>query len=439
MTKSVDAMGKTTTLEDRYKIKQMLADGHSSKQIAEAMHLSISTVKKWRARIKKGQLESSMGRPPKGPLSSFAPDVSDALTRLREAHPGWGPITLQLELNGQVPSRASIARFLHAKGFTSDYEPHAGVAQPSASKTERAHHRWQLDAEGNRQIEGVGTVALLNVKDVHSRTYTGSYPALLKNARSHPTTDHYQMALRVAFAEFGLPETIQVDHASVFCDNSNRSPFPTRMHLWLTSLGVDVCFSRVRRATDQAHVERMHQTMVAQAIEGQRFHDWEHLAHRLSERREVLNRFYPCSTLEGCAPLEAFPEARHTGRSYLPEKEAAQIDLNRAYQLIAEGSYFRRVSKDGTVSLGGQIYYLAHAKPHKQLRITFDQHTMCLIFHSDNQQLRKPIKGIDKQSLMGQQWPYGPLPSFQLSIPFDWHSHMNSMGIRLFETLGVTT
>ncbi len=439
MIKSADIMGKITTLEDRHKIQQMVADGHSSKQIAEAMHLSISTVKKWRSRIKKGQLASSMGRPKKGPLSSFAPDVADALTRLREAHPGWGPITLQLELGGEVPSRASIARFLHEKGFTRDYEPHAGVAQPRVARTERVHQRWQLDAEGNRQIEGVGTVALLNVKDVHSRTYTGSYPALLKSTRSHPKTDHYQMALRVAFTEFGLPETIQVDHASVFYDNSNRSPFPTRMHLWLTCLGIDVYFSRVRRATDQAHVERMHQTMVAQAIEGQRFYDWEHLARRLSERRQVLNHFYPCSTLEGCAPLQAFPEARHSGRIYLPERETAQLDLNRAYQLIAEGTYFRRVSKDGTVSLGGQIYYLAQAKPHQQLRITFDQHSQSLIFHLDKEQLRKPIKGIDKQSLTGELWPYGPFPCFQLPIPFDWQSHITSIGTRLFETVGVTT
>lgn len=414
----------------------MVARGHSSKQIAEAMHLSVSAVKKWRRRIREGRLETILGRPATGTLSSFDPTVAASIARLREAHPGWGPDTLRLELGDTAPSRASIGRFLKEKGYTRPYEPHAGLAQPRVPKTDRAHQRWQLDGEGNRAIEGLGTVAILNVKDVHSRAYTGSYPALLKSPRSHPTTDHYQSALRLAFTEFGLPETLQTDHASVFYDNTSQSPFPTRIHLWLSALGIDLYFSRVRRATDQGHVERTHQTIVAQAIEGQRFHNWEHLAQRLSQRRHVLNRFYPCQSLNHQAPLEAFPQAAHSGRFYTPEREWALLDLERAYALIEAGTYFRRVSKDRTISLGTQIYYLPHTQPHKQLRITFDAQTRHLIFHDDKEHLEKPIKGITIDALIGELWPYRQLPSFQLPIPFDWKSHLTSRGIRLFETPG---
>lgn len=432
-------MGKITTLEDRHKIQQMVATGHSSKQIAQAMHLSISTVKKWRARIKAGKLESPMGRPQKGALSSFDPSVAEAITRLRESHPGWGPATLQLELEGPVPSRSSIARYLKEKDYTRPYEPHGGVAKPKLAKAERVHHRWQVDAEGYRTIECIGTIALLNIKDVYSRAYIGSYPALLASARHHPTTDHYQSALRIAFTEFGIPETIQVDHASVFCDNNSNSGFPTRIHLWLTALGIEVYFSRVRRPTDQAHVERTHQTLAAQVFEGQHFHDWDHLTERLNRRRQVLNRFYPCRSLEGQAPLEAYPEASHSGRTYIPEQEWQYLDLERAYGLIAEGTYFRRVSKDRTISLGGEVYYLAHTTPHKQLKITFDLASKCLIFHHDKEHIYKPIKGITEEALIGELWPYRQLPSFQLPIPFDWQSHITSRGIRLFETIQVTT
>lgn len=435
-------MAKITTLEQRYTIKRMVESGHTSRAIAEAMGLSTATVKKWRRRIREGRLDSTLGRPRRGALSSFDTAISAALERWRKAHPGWGPTTLELELKlnsdaAHLPSRASIGRFLQEKGLTRTYEPHAGVAQVKPLDTEHPHHRWQVDAEGNRQIESVGTIALINVKDVHSRTYIGSYPALLKSRHSHPTTDHYQSALRVAFAEFGRPDQLQVDHASVFYDNTTKSAFPTRLHLWLAALGIKLCFSRVRRATDQAHVERTHQTMVQQVIDGARFNTWEHLAQRLSQRRQTLNAFYPCTSLHGQAPLQAFPEAAHNGRPYYPEKELDMLDLERAYALIALGTYFRRVSKDRNVRLGRYAYHLPRGRPYQQLRIEFDACSKHLIFHNDKEQFigTKPIKGIDCETLMGPLWPYGQLPSFQLPIPFDWQSHITANGIRLFETV----
>lgn len=434
-------MAKITTLEERYAIKRMVEAGHSSRAIAEAMGLCPATVKKWRRRIGEGRLDTRMGRPRRGLLSSFDPSIACQLEHWRAAHPGWGATTLGLELEGAcqmrpLPSRASIARFLRASGHTRSYQVHAGVPERKPLDTDRPHQRWQVDAEGNRPIDAVGTIALINVKDVHSRLYAGSYPALLKSPRAHPTTDHYQTALRLAFAQFGLPDQLQSDHASVFYDNTTPSPFPTRIHLWLAALGIELCYSRLHRATDQAYVERAHQTMVRQVIEGACFSGWDQLAQRLDQRRAVLNAFYPCTSLQGQAPLQAFPEAGGSARPYYAEKEPDMLDLERAFALIAQGSYFRRAAKNRTISLGAHIYYVRQATPRNEVRIAFDPDAKHLIFYDEKEQVltTMPIKGVTLEELMGPLWPSPYVPCIQLALPLDWEAHLASQRIRLLET-----
>ena len=112
-------MGQTTTLEQRHQIKEMLDQSYSNVQISMTLGLSISTVKKWRRRISQGSISTQMGRPCRGSLSSFSPLVRSELIRLRNAHEGWGPATLQLELaklgivpEADLPGIASVDRYL---------------------------------------------------------------------------------------------------------------------------------------------------------------------------------------------------------------------------------------------------------------------------------------------------------------------------------------
>jgi hypothetical protein len=66
-----------------------------------------------------------------------------------------------------------------------------------------------------------------------------------------------------AFLTYGLPLRLSLDHDTVFFDNTTPSPFPTRLHLWLLALNIEVVFTGVRRPTDHASIERTHQTMTA--------------------------------------------------------------------------------------------------------------------------------------------------------------------------------
>ena len=84
-------------------------------------------------------------------------------------------------------------------------------------------------------------MSLINIVDVVSRLKTESYPSL---QTTNPALPDYQLTLRRAFLTYGLPEILTLDHGTVFYDNTTPSPFPTRLHLWLLALGVQVRFTR---------------------------------------------------------------------------------------------------------------------------------------------------------------------------------------------------
>jgi transposase InsO family protein len=210
-------------------------------------------------------------------------------------------------------------------------------------------------------VAGVGKVCLITILDVVSRLKVESYPCL---DTTNPSIDAYQLMLRRAFLTTGLPRRISLDHGTVFYDNT--SPFPTRLHLWLLALGIDVCFTRKRCPTDHAKIERTHQTMTLQALLGQHWPDQTALWAGLDARRAMLNERIPSCVLQGRAPLQAYPSASHSGRFFRPEWEAQMLDLARIFTYLANCRWFRRIRANGRLDLGGQDYYLGTTRRNQQ-------------------------------------------------------------------------
>lgn len=376
-----------------------------------------------------------MGRPEKGCLSSFSSIISDQILQIRTAHPGWGAKTIwsELKLNKrlttlEIPKPSTIALFLKCKGLTKEYEKNIPLPDSQLHSAKYPHHIWQIDGQGATSVDGVGKVHLINTKDVFSRTYCGSIPEYAGLHSGTPSGTNYQHALRVAFCEFGMPNTIQTDHASVFYENKGKSPFPTRFHLWLISLGIPLIFSRKNTPTDQAIVERAHQTISNQVIKGSSFNSVLSLHAYCDKRRKLLNETLPCSTIGGIAPLKAFPAAKNSGRFYHPQTERNMIDLNLVFQFLAKGKWYRKAGKTKTIHLGGQWYYVKQAKTYSLLHIEFNADEKLLVFRDVNEQLvdKQPIKGISPEILMGESFYEATLPDFQLKLPFSWEDHLIS-------------
>jgi len=429
---------------------QMSQQGYTNSQIASEVGWTIPTVRKWRRRARRDGrkgLASKMGRPVIGALSSYPVRLRETLRAWRVAHPGWGPKTLRAELEAderfegqRLPSLSGIANFLKEQDLARSYERHSELPQSTSQATSAPHEEWEMDSRGQERVPDIGIIALVNLCDEFSKAKIRSYPCVVgqKRATRRPRTEDYQLVLRLSFTEWGLPDRIAVDHDSVFYDNTCKSPFPTRFHLWLLALGVDLAFGRPGRPTDQATVERSHQTWAWQALKGQTFTDWDRLRAYLEQRRSFLNYRLPCSTLGNRPPLTAHPEALQPRRLYRPEWEAELLNLSRVYAYLAQGRWFRQVSQVGTASLGRQTYGLGVTWGREAVEITFDPTDRHLVFLSADGQREKrlPLQGISTTNLMGEMEPFVSLDHFQLALPFTWDEWRQ---VRLCETLGGTT
>jgi transposase-like protein len=401
----------STTLQQRLEIWERAQQGEPDSQIAVAMQLSPMTVRKWRRRAQhhgRNGLASRRGRPATGALSQASPELRRTLRAWRTAHPGWGPDTLRVEcqtdprFQGEpLPSRSQVAAFLKAENLVRPYERQTDLQQPLAPQSLAPHLEWEMDAQGVRQLTGVGKVSIINIGDPYSHVRTGSHACV---GKSKADTADYQLALRRAFLQYGLPGGLSLDHDSAFFDNTSASPYPSQLHLWAIALGVTVRFISLGRPTEHGFIERPHQLVDHQALLGVEFAEPAAVQSALDQRVDFLNRDYPSRSLGRQTPLTAYPTASHSGRSYRPDSEADLLDLQRVYDYLAPHRWFRHVTAQGQFTLGTQRYGLGKAWANQTVEIHFDSHSHEFVCYSeDGQRLQRLTpQRLTKTALMGE-------------------------------------
>ena len=168
------ACGQQISFSEKLEIAEKFTQGQSDRQIAQELGCSKWTVRKWRrlyqSQGKKG-LRPKRGRPATGILSTFPPELAEAILQIRQAHPGWGADSILLELHLErgwpkslLPHRALVAAFLHAKGLTRRYHP-ATLPEAKCESASKPHQEWEMDAQGVIQVDGIGSVSLINITD----------------------------------------------------------------------------------------------------------------------------------------------------------------------------------------------------------------------------------------------------------------------------------
>jgi hypothetical protein len=276
-------------------------------------------------------------------------------------------------------------------------------------------------------VDGVGMVSMINIIDVGGRVKVESTPT----ACAVPNREDYQIALRRGFLTYGLPLHLSFDRGTVFFDNTSPSPFPTRIHLWLIALGIQVQFTRARRPTDHGIVERHHQTIDAQVVQGQTWADLQALWQGLDDRRDVLNTALPCRPCGNLPPLQAVPTAIHSGRPYRPEWEDDLLDLSRVGAYLSGAYWVRQGSPNGAIGLGGTKYWVGPAIANQGVKITFDSAAWCFMLHpaGSTADIVLAPQGLTKAALMGAGSGFARLPSYQLALPLDlraWRANQHA-------------
>ena len=273
-----------------------------------------------------------------------------------------------------------------------------------------------MDAQGHVKVKGIGKVSTINIIDIRSRLKVESCP----RHKRKPGKADFILALRRAFLQYGLPKRVSLDHDAAFFQNTSTSPFPMPIHLWLVAFGIEVVFIRPRRPTDHAIIERHHQTIENQALKGTICSSTALLWQRMDERRQVLNYRLPAKALNDQAPLEAFPDAVWSGRSYRPEWEAELLSIGRVYQYLAGDRWFRRIFTNGHFAIGGHSYYIGNQYAEREVEITFDPENVSFVCWPQGieQSILIKAKGLNKIDLMGDLAELISLPTYQLALPF---------------------
>jgi hypothetical protein len=316
-----------------------------------------------------------------------------------------------------LPSRSRIAAlFNHAK-LTRRSAHHSDLPTSNPATAIQPHDEWELDAQGWMRVDGIGTIGLVNVLDGVSRLKVERYPGL---HTSNPPLETYHLTLRRAFLTTGRPPRLSFDHGTVFFDNTPTSPCPTRLHLGLLALGVQGQFTRIRRQTDHAKIERMHPTMPLHALLGQHWAAPVQVWHGLKARRNRRNQDIPSRVLGGHAPLPAYSHALPSGHHYRPEWETDMLDPNRSDPSLARCRWFRRVKGNRCRALGGTEYYIGTPLCGQAMEITYDEQHCVILANliGTHKTIALPPQTMTVPDLMGALSQLLAVPRDQRALPF---------------------
>jgi transposase InsO family protein len=363
--------------------------GETLEQIARSMHLSYYSVRTfWRRYQRHGWpalVPPPLGPNPSGPLGRYHPRIKYVLLRLKKEHRGWGVDKLRLELQRRpslagvsIPHRSTLAAYLSQFGerLRRPRRLRTTRPRPTPVQPQAPHQTWQIDFKGDEAVGGIaGRVAPFMVCDTASGAPLAGVMHTIRTRGQRTGIDArtVQTDLRQVFARWGLPESIRMDRDAVFV-GSSRLEWPGLVLLWLIGLGVQPIINRVFRPTDNAIVERNHQTWTAHVVIDQVYEDVAALQaatdQAYADRRAHLpSRHAGC---DGCPPLRAFPSLAQPRRSYSLEQEAQLFDLARVDAYLAEWRWQRLVDSAGKISLNGRNYRVGKRYTGQVIRVQFD-------------------------------------------------------------------
>ena len=432
---------RATTIQQRQEMVQRFEQGQSCQVIAVQVGVSFWTVRKWVRQAKRGGLAALvtvMGRPLSGPLSAFDPLVGYVALRLKRQHPKWGAAYVvkkmgeRPSLKGKaLPEASTVWRYW--RSFGERLWPKRRPAEVEWPAAGVAHGVWQMDAKESVPVDGVGVVTCNQARDEFGRATVMHriHPAERAEQRIVKlTTSEVQQDCRLAFSQWGLPDAIQTDRASLFVADE-PTPFPTVLSLWWIGLGIHHRLIPPHTPKRNGSVERSHRTLDERTLSSQHFDTVDQLQGQVDADWHELNAECP-SRAKGChgqPPLLAHPELLIPRRPYQPEWELDLFDLQRVDAYLATQTWTRIVSQVGQVSLGGYRYGLGVARAGQTVTVTFEPQTQQFVFTqvrpipkhglppAELPPVRLVAQGLTTQDLTGLPAALAELPVYQLALP----------------------
>jgi transposase InsO family protein len=407
-------MGQRTALSEAEKqyLQRRKEEGGSLRQIAEELHCSTETTRKWWRWLRKGTRPKVRGRPKGGILSTYPSALRETVVSLKQEHPHWGPVSVKLELRQDpdwagavLPSDAHLSLLFRAACPEAVQPRRQRLTRPHSNTVHAPHQRWQIDTKEGVRV-GQDWVSIQEIRDVYSGlmlTATAFVTTTPKRWRRLSLEEHRQV-LRWAFQNWGLPREVQTDHDGIFV-SPNDPQFPSLFTLWLVGLGVQHVTSRPYRPTDQGAIERNHRTLADFAWKDLTFEQLSQLQQALDHHQHRYNTEYPSEAAHcaGQPPLVAFPHAHASGRPYHPAQEWDAFRLERVDVYLAALVWTRSVMTNGRVNIGNHYYQLGSQLKGQQTSIRFLPASRSFCFQTmDGTTIKEfPVLGLEKQDFVG--------------------------------------
>jgi hypothetical protein len=429
----MDKRNPLSAQDEAYLIRRKEA-GATHQTVANELQCAWETVRKHWQRHRHGRVAGKRGRPKRGVLSTYPPNLRAKAVELKRAHPHWGPANVRVELQeclqlneAALPSPARLAALFKAE-CPEAVQPHASglFRQVPPGPVRQPQQRWQLDAKESVRLPDGTQVTVLEARDPAGGLMIISQVWVTPSAGGGGCRklilSEVQASLRLAFTRWGRPLEIQTDHEGVYV-GAVGVDFPTLFTLWLAGLGITHVLSRHRRPTDQPHTERQHRTAGDMVWKDDPGTTPAELQARLDACHLRYHTQLPvrAAHCQGQPPLVCRPWAGHSGRTFDPAVEADLFDLARVGAFLAQLVWRRKVSSQGTLSLGHHVYGVGRPHVGQALTIRFQPDTWMFHFTDSDATLiaKLPAQGLSWADLLGAEVAsiQAPIQPYQFALP----------------------
>ena len=287
-------------------------------------------------------------RPHRSPTRTLS-GVEARVIALRQ-HWGWGgrKLCVLLAQEGIVLPEATVNRILKRHGLVAE------VARQSAAPGhfERAapNELWQMDHKGEMPAGQDGWCYPLSIIDDHSRFAVGLY------ASRGPTGASVHRSLLLAFASYGVPDAILIDHGTPWWSTTNGHGL-TWVSAWLIQQGIRLVYSGIRHPQTQGKVERFHETLKAAVRHDGLPGSLAAWAAWLPAFRAVYNEVRPHESLGMQTPITRYRPSERAYNPYPPEWE------------YPHGAVIRSLNTQGCLPWNRQRYFVCEALAQQRVRI----------------------------------------------------------------------
>jgi transposase InsO family protein len=407
---------KPLTFEEKESIYFGKLAGKPLKMLAKEVGCSFECARKWWRIGRDGGIDTlRQERPimsPKGALSHFSPLVAERALYWKRRYPRRGPDRILVEMSNdkmlhglKLPKPSTLAFFF--KEACPELLRKEQAVPEKPPQPSGVHHLWQMDAK-EKIVLGDGTiVTVLQMREPVACVFLGCF------AHAVQTKTHYrklslaeiQADLRFVFTEFGLPLGLQTDRERVYGRPATEA-FPTLFTLWLVGLGITHHFTRPAQPTDQAQVERGHQTWNDWLFQPIPTADLVTYQAELAKARYMHNQVLSsrAGDCQGRIPYQAHPEVCVPLQPFVPEAELLLFKLARVDSFLAQFSWQHKVTKSGQVWVGETSYYVGQAHAGLNTIVSFDPDDRHFVFkHAQTPKIFKrcPAKKLDVPTITG--------------------------------------